>query len=56
MGNLTTVLDQAADQHGERPVLRMDDLVLSYRELREAAGRVTSLLARSASSPVTGLR
>jgi long-chain acyl-CoA synthetase len=45
MGNLTTVLDQAADQHGERPVLRMDDLVLSYRELREAAGRVTSLLS-----------
>ncbi len=45
MANLGSVLDQAAADHGERPAVRLDDLVLSYAELRDAAGRVTSLLS-----------
>jgi hypothetical protein len=30
MANLSFVLDQAAADHGERPAVRLDDLVLSY--------------------------
>lgn len=29
---------QAAADHADRPAVRMDDLVLSYAELRDAAG------------------
>jgi long-subunit acyl-CoA synthetase (AMP-forming) len=45
MANLSSRLEQAAAGHGERPAVRMDDLVLSYAELRDAAARVTSLLS-----------
>jgi long-chain acyl-CoA synthetase len=45
MANLGSVLDQAAADHGERPAVRLDGLVLSYAELRDASGRVTSLLS-----------
>ena len=44
MANLSSVLDQAAAEHGERPAVRLDNLVLSYAELRDAAGRAASLL------------
>ena len=45
MANLSSVLEQAAAAHAERPAVRMDDLVLSYAELQDAAGQVTSLLS-----------
>jgi long-chain acyl-CoA synthetase len=45
MANLSSVLDQAAADHAERPAIRMDDLVLSYADLQDAAGRMASLLA-----------
>jgi long-chain acyl-CoA synthetase len=45
MANLSSLLDQAAADHGERPAVRLDGLVLSYAELRDAAGRVASLLS-----------
>ena len=45
MANLNSVLEQAAADHGERPAVRMDGLVLSYSQLRDAAGRMTSLLS-----------
>ena len=45
MANLGCMLDQAAADHGERPAVRLDGLVLSYAELRDAAGRVASLLS-----------
>ncbi len=45
MANLSSVLEQAAADHGERPAVRMDGLVLSYAELRDAAGRATALLS-----------
>jgi long-chain acyl-CoA synthetase len=44
MANLSSVLAQAAADHGERPAVRLDGLVLSYSELRDAAGRMTELL------------
>jgi long-chain acyl-CoA synthetase len=45
MAHLSSVLEQAAADHAERPAVRLDDLVLSYSELRDAAGRMTSLLS-----------
>ena len=45
MANLSSVLEQAAADHGNRPAVRLDSLVLSYAELRDAAARLTSLLS-----------
>ena len=43
MANLSSVLALAAADHGERPAVRLDDLVLSYSQLRDAAAaRITS--------------
>jgi long-chain acyl-CoA synthetase len=44
MANLSSVLAQAAAEHGERPAVLLDGLVLSYSGLRDAAGRATALL------------
>ncbi|MGO8882113.1 MAG: long-chain-fatty-acid--CoA ligase [Streptosporangiaceae bacterium] len=44
MTNLSSVLDRAAADHGGRPAVRLDGLVLTYAELRDAAGRMTALL------------
>ena len=51
MANLISVLDRAAAERPSHPAVRMDDLVLSYSELREAAGRVTSLLSSLGVAP-----
>jgi long-chain acyl-CoA synthetase len=51
MANLSSMLEQAAADHGERPAVRMDDLVLSYAELRDAAARVASLLSSFGMAP-----
>jgi long-chain acyl-CoA synthetase len=45
MASLSSVLDRTVAGHASRPAIRLDDLVLDYAELREAAGRVTSLLS-----------
>jgi long-chain acyl-CoA synthetase len=45
VANLISVFDRTASEQPGRPAVRMDDLVLDYSELREAAGRVTSLLS-----------
>jgi long-chain acyl-CoA synthetase len=45
MTNLSSLLDQATADHPDLPAIKMDDLVLSYAELREAAGRMSALLA-----------
>ena len=45
MANLSSVLAQAAAEHGDRPAVRLDDLVLSYSQLRDAAGRAAGLLS-----------
>ena len=45
MTNLSSLLDQATADDPDLPAIKMDDLVLSYAELREAAGRMSALLA-----------
>jgi long-chain acyl-CoA synthetase len=45
MANLGSLLEGAAADHPDHPAIRMDDLVLSYAQLREAAGRMGTLLA-----------
>ena len=45
MTNLESLLRHAADGHPDRVALRMDDLTLTYAQLREAAGRTSALLA-----------
>ncbi len=44
MANLVSNLIATTATHGERPALRMDGYVMSYRELADAAGRVASAL------------
>jgi len=51
VANLISALDRAAAGRAERPAVRMDNLVLDYSELREAAGRVTSLLSSLGVAP-----
>jgi long-chain acyl-CoA synthetase len=51
MTNLSSLLDQAAADQPDRPALRMDDLVLTYAQLREAAGRMSTLLASAGIEP-----
>jgi long-chain acyl-CoA synthetase len=45
MTNLSSLLEDAAAGHPDHPAVRLDDLVLTYRELRQAAGRMGTLLA-----------
>jgi long-chain acyl-CoA synthetase len=51
MANLSSVLEQAAAAHGDHPAVRMDGLVLSYADIRDAAGRLTSLLSSLGIAP-----
>jgi long-chain acyl-CoA synthetase len=51
MANLGSALDRAATEHAGHPAVRLDDLVLTYADLREAAGRVTSLLSTLGVAP-----
>ncbi len=51
MANLISVLDRVAAERAAHPAVRMDDLMLDYTELREAAGRVTSLLSSAGVAP-----
>jgi long-chain acyl-CoA synthetase len=51
MTNLSSLLDQAAADQPDRPALRMDDLVLTYAQFREAAGRMSTLLASAGIEP-----
>jgi long-chain acyl-CoA synthetase len=44
MANLSCLLQQAADDFGESPAVRMDDRVLSYTQLWDAARRMASVL------------
>ncbi len=51
MASLCALLEQAAADHPDRPALRLDDLVLGYARLREAAGQVSTLLAAAGVQP-----
>jgi len=51
MANLSSVLEQARADHGNRPAVRLDGLVLSYSQIWDAAGRMTSLLSSLGIAP-----
>jgi long-chain acyl-CoA synthetase len=51
VANLISALDRVAAERAAHPAVRMDDLMLDYSELREAAGRVTSLLSSAGVAP-----
>ena len=51
MTNLGALLGQAADDHPGRVALRLEDLTLTYAQLREAAGRMSALLAAHGVQP-----
>ncbi len=51
MDNLNSVFERATAQHADRPAVQLDGLVLSYSELRAAAGRATSLLSSAGVEP-----
>jgi long-chain acyl-CoA synthetase len=51
MANLSSVLEQAAARQPDRPAIRMDGLVLTYRQLHDAAARVSSLLSSAGIEP-----
>jgi long-chain acyl-CoA synthetase len=51
MANLSSVLERAVAGHSGRPAIRMDQLVLTYGQLYDAASRVASLLASAGVEP-----
>ncbi len=51
MASLTSVLERAVADHADRPAVRLDDLVLSYAELGDAAARATALLSSLGVAP-----
>jgi long-chain acyl-CoA synthetase len=44
MANLSSLLRQTADDHPDRLAIRLDDFVLTYAQLRDAAGQAATLL------------
>ena len=53
MTALSSLLDQAAAGHPDRHALRLDDLVPTRAHLREAAGRMATLLASHGIAPTS---
>jgi len=51
MTNLGSLLEHAAAGQPDHPALRLDDLVLTYAQLHEAAGRMSALLAARGVEP-----
>jgi long-chain acyl-CoA synthetase len=51
MTNLSSILERAAASQPDRTAVRMDDLVLTYGQLYDAAARVTSLLSSAGIEP-----
>ena len=51
MADLNSVFEAAAARYAERPAVRMDGLVLSYAQLRDAAHRMASLLSSVGIAP-----
>ena len=51
MTNLSSLLERAAADHPGHPAIRLDEEVLSYAQLREAAGRMSTLLAAAGVEP-----
>ena len=51
MTNLADNLTKTAEQHPDRPAVRLDDMVLTYQELQDGARRVSALLADKGVGP-----
>ncbi len=51
MTNLAQNLTTTAKEHGDRPAVRLDDLVLTYDQLLDGARRVTALLKAKGVGP-----
>ena len=51
MANLFALLEQATTDHADHDAVRMDDLVLTYAQLRDAALRMSTLLAAQGVAP-----
>ena len=51
LANLSSFLEYSAASHPGHPAIRLDDYVLSYAELREAAGRMRTLLSAAGVAP-----
>jgi long-chain acyl-CoA synthetase len=51
MANLSSVLEQAAASQPDRLAIRMDQMVLTYAQLHDAAARVTALLSAAGVGP-----
>ena len=51
LANLGSFLEHSAASRPGHPAIRLDDFVLSYAELREAAGRMSTLLAATGVQP-----
>jgi long-chain acyl-CoA synthetase len=51
MTNLSSFLEHSAAAHPDHPAIRLDDFTLSYAELREAAGKMNTLLAAAGVQP-----
>ena len=49
--NLADNLTRTAEQHGDRPAIKLDDLVLTYAELQDGARRVAALLRSKGVGP-----
>jgi long-chain acyl-CoA synthetase len=49
--NLADNLTKTAEEHPDRPAVRLDDMVLTYRELQDGARRVSTLLASKGVGP-----
>jgi long-chain acyl-CoA synthetase len=49
--NLATILTNAAEQHPDRPALKLDDAVFDYKTLDEASARVATLLKSKGIEP-----
>ena len=51
MTNLADNLTRTAERHGSRPAVRLDDMVLTFEQLLDAARRVTTLLKSRGVAP-----
>ncbi len=51
LANLSSLLEHSAARHPGHPAIRLDDFVLSYAELRKAAGRMSTLLTEAGVEP-----
>jgi long-chain acyl-CoA synthetase len=51
MADLFALLEQATADHPDHVAVRMDELVLTYAQLRDAAGRMSTLLAAHGVEP-----